>query len=972
MPEFKPKPKGGQQQAKLPSFEAVPTKKLTPEELSLQRQQAQEWAIRHSIEQETVLQPQAKKTTAQPILRASAYRQEIEQGHRNQQELLHAQQGQLLQAHTPQALETALQREAGYALPERPPLKPQSNTEWVTVMRMQAAQTEGRWLSSREMGQFTALQRQITQTLIQRYKQDRQPHEARTAEYAEHLATLQRHNLSSPVTSAFMGFMPQGERPTLQRALDEAVQRQQDNTQTALLALNLHSIQRQLAELEEQSTLPILERIQQRRGAGNPLPEAIQRHLEQGLNHDLSAVRIHDDAEADKLSKGVNAIAFTTGTDIFFQSGKFNPNTQSGLELLAHEATHVVQQSKGQVSKGIDPDSGLETAAQESGKRLSLKTPIQPLKPTALQKLSPSRASGIQRKAAAPPSWNPTISKEALTRKVKEDLEGLLRQLAGNTLLDQTYYTAANRNNPQATPAQGKIFLDSLDHLPLSTQDKNTVLQAAIYKGTLPPLIRIDVAKAAVLSKRTDPTKAKNVINTLTAQLTPKGQVWDFGQAIASRLLDTIIGVYQLAKFVAWDSTPMRLMIDPKGYAQMVISASITVQAIRQNPRLIWDALTQDVRESWQKGQYGKALGYATFDIVSVATGVVGAARGAATVPAKMRVVVELAKDTSGRIVTKVVQVGDDVARGMGAGRLEPALATTAGAARTTEPTTSAAGMAAQNPRPVNPATGAPAASVAAHAASNAQASATAAATTPNRVRVGGAPTDPYAEEAVKQFGKLPSNWVDVKNLIGKPFDPSELPGPYTLSGKGSSLRINIPAGSKGITPLMVDMEGVLQLKTPGRLSIASKMRANYTKRFGNIPKGHWLHHLIPDNIIRNHTLGKILLKYGYDLDDASNLLAMADKEKYAELVKKNPKLIGHWSSHQKYDELVSNRLNAIQRELGIKTPNDVIPNDKINELKRRVLRLQDELRDLINSGEAPKDPNTGRLTKIRTSGDTA
>ncbi|MDR6330963.1 DUF4157 domain-containing protein [Deinococcus soli (ex Cha et al. 2016)] len=131
------------------------------------------------------------------------------------------------------------------------------------------------------------------------------------------------------------------------------------------------SLQRQLAELDAEATQPVLARIQARRGGGNPLPDAIRRHLERGLNYDLSRVRIHDDAEADKLAKGVNAIAFTTGADIFFQSGKFNPNTQSGLELLAHEVTHTVQQSQGRVGSGIDPDAGLEREAQVSGARLA-------------------------------------------------------------------------------------------------------------------------------------------------------------------------------------------------------------------------------------------------------------------------------------------------------------------------------------------------------------------------------------------------------------------------------------------------------------------------------------------------------------------------------------------------------------------------------------------------------------------------
>ncbi|PJI52581.1 hypothetical protein CTI14_40040, partial [Methylobacterium radiotolerans] len=104
----------------------------------------------------------------------------------------------------------------------------------------------------------------------------------------------------------------------MQRAVDAALQQDAAQRQQDEQALKLHSLQRHLAELDEQATRPVLDRIQARRGNGNPLPAAVQRHLEQGLNHDLSRVRIHDDAEADTLAKGVNAVAFTTGTDIFF------------------------------------------------------------------------------------------------------------------------------------------------------------------------------------------------------------------------------------------------------------------------------------------------------------------------------------------------------------------------------------------------------------------------------------------------------------------------------------------------------------------------------------------------------------------------------------------------------------------------------------------------------------------------------
>jgi hypothetical protein len=44
------------------------------------------------------------------------------------------------------------------------------------------------------------------------------------------------------------------------------------------------------------------------------------------------------------MSKGINAKAFTYGSDIYFNSSQYSSNTEEGKKLLAHELTHVVQQ----------------------------------------------------------------------------------------------------------------------------------------------------------------------------------------------------------------------------------------------------------------------------------------------------------------------------------------------------------------------------------------------------------------------------------------------------------------------------------------------------------------------------------------------------------------------------------------------------------------------------------------------------
>jgi flagellar biosynthesis GTPase FlhF len=67
--------------------------------------------------------------------------------------------------------------------------------------------------------------------------------------------------------------------------------------------------------------------------------------MEDAFGFDFTRVRIHADTEGDRLSRSLEARAFTTGSDIFFRQGAYKPESPSGQRLLAHELTHVVQQS---------------------------------------------------------------------------------------------------------------------------------------------------------------------------------------------------------------------------------------------------------------------------------------------------------------------------------------------------------------------------------------------------------------------------------------------------------------------------------------------------------------------------------------------------------------------------------------------------------------------------------------------------
>jgi hypothetical protein len=84
--------------------------------------------------------------------------------------------------------------------------------------------------------------------------------------------------------------------------------------------------------------------IQQQRGSGHGLDEGMAAKAGATLGQDFSGVKIHTDGQADQLSHQLGAKAFTTGNDIFFRSGEYNPASSEGQTLIAHELTHVVQQ----------------------------------------------------------------------------------------------------------------------------------------------------------------------------------------------------------------------------------------------------------------------------------------------------------------------------------------------------------------------------------------------------------------------------------------------------------------------------------------------------------------------------------------------------------------------------------------------------------------------------------------------------
>lgn len=144
-------------------------------------------------------------------------------------------------------------------------------------------------------------------------------------------------------------------------------------------------------------------------GAGQRLPDSVQRKLESVLNSDLSDVRVFITPKVADLG----AVALARGSNVYFAPGQYNPTMPRGQQILAHEVAHVVQQRQGRVrnpfGSGVaavhDPllEAEADRIAQVFIQRRDLAAPVQ-------ARLAPSAGrhpSGSPLLHAAPPRVSP-------------------------------------------------------------------------------------------------------------------------------------------------------------------------------------------------------------------------------------------------------------------------------------------------------------------------------------------------------------------------------------------------------------------------------------------------------------------------------------------------------------------------------------------------------------------------------------
>ena len=109
-------------------------------------------------------------------------------------------------------------------------------------------------------------------------------------------------------------------------------------TPKAALSRDEDAIDREMADSVES-------RLAQSKGGGESLSQSLRSQMETAFGADFSPVRVHTNQNAVQMSRDLGAKAFTHGSDIYFNANRYSPATTFGKELLAHELTHVLQQS---------------------------------------------------------------------------------------------------------------------------------------------------------------------------------------------------------------------------------------------------------------------------------------------------------------------------------------------------------------------------------------------------------------------------------------------------------------------------------------------------------------------------------------------------------------------------------------------------------------------------------------------------
>jgi len=269
---------------------------------------------------------------------------------------------------------------------------------------------------------------------VQRQQESQQQTQEQVEEQQQE--QVQAKSIASPV---------QSQQESQQQTQEEVEEQQQEQVQAKSIASPVQRQQesQQQTQEQEEENIQTKSLVQQKsagkgkdanaelessigkaRGGGQPMADDVRQPMEEAIGADFSGVRIHTDSRSDNLNQSIQAKAFTTGQDVFFRQGEYSPGSDGGKELLAHELTHVVQQSGGGVRQKSTPSENAKTNKVQ----------------TKLASISQSSEQTIQRKE---------ISQQQVEQ---QENQGETEQQATATTETQT-----QEQQIQAAPVEGSV-----------------------------------------------------------------------------------------------------------------------------------------------------------------------------------------------------------------------------------------------------------------------------------------------------------------------------------------------------------------------------------------------------------------------------------------------------------------------------------------------------------------------------------
>jgi hypothetical protein len=226
--------------------------------------------------------------------------------------------------------------------------------------------------------------------------------------------------------------------------------------------------------------------LSQSKAGGSPLSDDVRTFMEPRFGADFSQVRVHNNGTAAQLNRKLQARAFTHGNDIFFNAGQYEPGSDSGKQLLAHELTHVIQQT-GSISNKQVSRKPVETD------QLHLQAKQLPTKRSLQDQEDESNKDQIPFKAVSAP-FNQS-ARQRVTGKDIADNDRLLSAPLPSERNGQVNEIKTNPPKPEIVTSKADATLTTNENHTQSQQGSEDA--AGKLKGASVELVTDEGAKAA-------------------------------------------------------------------------------------------------------------------------------------------------------------------------------------------------------------------------------------------------------------------------------------------------------------------------------------------------------------------------------------------------------------------------------------------------------------------------------------------